>query len=115
MPKQIPTVFNNRSNYDYHYIIKQLANRFQGFDNFKTFNLLIKRKYWKIHNLFSPVERVVMRIDRNGEEVAITISYKQQLIDRAVFMASPLSNLADNLAKWIHQIKCKNCNTCCID
>ena len=40
-----------------------------------------------------------MRIERNGEEVAITISYKQQLMDRAVFMASSLSNLADNLAK----------------
>ena len=76
---------------------------------------MFKRKYWEIHNLFSPVEKVVMRTDRNGEEVAKTISYRQQFIDSAVFMASSLSNLVDNTAKGIHKIKRKNCNTSCID
>ena len=35
------------------------------------------------------------------------MSYMLQFIDRARFMASSLSNLANNLAKGIHKIKCK--------
>ena len=30
VPNQIPVVFHNRSNYDYHFIIKELANKFEG-------------------------------------------------------------------------------------
>ena len=30
MPNEFPVVFNNRSNYDYHFIIKELANEFEG-------------------------------------------------------------------------------------
>ena len=30
MPNEIPVVFHNSSNYDYHFIIKQLANNFEG-------------------------------------------------------------------------------------
>ena len=75
---------------------------------------MFKRKYWKIHNLFSPVGKVVM-ISRNGKNVAEPISYRQQFVNSAVFMASSLSNLVDNLAKGIHKIKCRNCDTCCID
>ena len=29
VPKKIPTVFHNGSNYDYHFIIKQLAEEFK--------------------------------------------------------------------------------------
>ena len=36
------------------------------------------------------------------------ISYKIKLIDNVRFMASPLSNLIDNLAEGIHKIKCKD-------
>ena len=49
------------------------------------------------------------------KKVAETISYRQQFINRAVFMASSLPNLVDDLAKGIHEIKCRNCDTCCID
>ena len=28
--KEIPSVFHNGSNYDYHFIIKELANEFEG-------------------------------------------------------------------------------------
>ena len=29
MPSEIPVVFHNGSNYDYHFIIKELANEFE--------------------------------------------------------------------------------------
>ena len=30
MPNEIPVVFHNGSNYDYHFIIQELANEFEG-------------------------------------------------------------------------------------
>ena len=30
VPNEIPVVFHNVSNYDYHFIIKELANDFEG-------------------------------------------------------------------------------------
>ena len=40
----------------------------------------------------------------------MVISYKIKFIDSARFMASSLSNLVGNLAKVIHNIKCKDCD-----
>ena len=50
------------------------------------------------------------KIDKDGNESVITISYKIKFIDSARFMASSLPNLVDNLAEGIHKIKCKDCN-----
>ena len=44
-----------------------------------------------------PVEKEVTRIDKNGEEITINISYMLQIIDSPRFMASLLSNLVNNL------------------
>ena len=30
IPKEIPVIFHNGSTYDYHFIIKQLARKFEG-------------------------------------------------------------------------------------
>ena len=30
MPNEIPAAFHNGSNYDYHFIIKELAKEFEG-------------------------------------------------------------------------------------
>ena len=97
-------VLHNGSNYDYHFIIKGLAKEFQG-----EFNCLGEstEKYKK-----------VKRIDKNGEEITKTISYKLLFIDNARFMASSLSDLVDNRAEGIHKVKCKHghdnktCETC---
>ena len=35
VPNEIPVVFHNGSNYDYHFIVKKLANEFDG--QFKCF------------------------------------------------------------------------------
>ena len=63
-----------------------------------------------------PIENEVTRTDKNGEE--ITKYYTLQFSDGATFMASSLSNLANNLREGIHKIKCKDvdddkkCKTC---
>ena len=52
MPEQIPTIFQNGSNYDYHFIIKELAEEFKKLftclgENTKkyiTFTIPIKKK-----------------------------------------------------------------------
>ena len=50
------------------------------------------------------------KIDKDGNESILTISYKIKFIDNARFMAISLSNLVDNLSEEIHKIKCKDCN-----
>ena len=55
MPNEFPVVFHNGSNYDYHFIIKELANEFEGQyeclgenkEKYKTFSVPIKKKLQK--------------------------------------------------------------------
>ena len=112
MPKKNPIVFHNGSNYDYHFIIKELAQEFQ-----KQFTCLGENT--EKHITFTvPIEKEVTRIDKNGEEIAKNISYILHFIDRARFMASSLSNLDNNLSEGLHRVKCKfehddeKCETC---
>ena len=66
MPKKIPVVFHNGSNYDYHFIIKELAEEFtkqctclgESTDKYITFTV--------------PIEKEITRIDKNGEEIMKT-------------------------------------------
>ena len=52
VPNEIPVVFHNGLNYDYHFIIKKLVNEFEGqFDcleenteEYKTFSITTKKK-----------------------------------------------------------------------
>ena len=60
MSKNIHVVFHNRSNYDYHFIIKELGKEFEEFhclventDKFKTFSV--------------PITKEIKRIDKSGE------------------------------------------------
>ena len=59
---------------------------------------LLRKKYCKIHNLYSPVEEQVWRTNKNGEGIAKNISYILQFIDSIRFMASSLSNIVNNLS-----------------
>ena len=112
MPKKNPIVFHNGSNYDYHFIIKELAQEFQ-----KQFTCLGENTEKYITFTVS-IEKEVTRIDKNGEEIAKNISYILHFIDRARFMASSLSNLDNNLSEGLHRVKCKfehddeKCETC---
>ena len=104
MPNETPVVFHNGSSYDYHFIIKELANEFEGqfeclgenTEKYKTFSI--------------PIENEVTKIDKDGNESVVTISYKIKFIGTAIFMATSLSNLVDNLTEGIHKIKCKDCD-----
>ena len=110
--KKIPIVFHNGSNYDYHFIIKVLAEEFK-----KQFTCLGKNTQ-KYITFTVPIEKEATRIDKNGEENTKNICYILQFIDSARLMASSLSNLVNNLSEGIHIIKCKfgrndkKCETC---
>ena len=54
-----------------------------------------------------PIEKQVIRINKNGEETVKNISYILQFIYSGRFMASLLSNLVNNLSEGVHRIKCK--------
>ena len=101
---EIPVRFHNGSNYDYHFIIKELANEFKG--QFECHG----ENTEKYITFFAPIEKEATKIDKDGSESVVTIPYKIKFIDSAMFMASSLSNLFDNLAEGIHKIKHKCCD-----
>ena len=101
---KIPVVFHDGSIYDYHFIIKKLAKKFEekfgclgeNTEKYKTFSIL--------------VEKEVMEIDRDDNESVVTISHKIKFINSARFIATLLSSLIDNLTEAIHKIKFKDCD-----
>ena len=99
MPDEIPVVFHNGSKGDYNFIVKELANEFEEIfecrgEKYKSFSI--------------PIEIEVTKINKDGNDSAVTISYKREFIDSARFIATSLSNLVDNLTEGIHKIKCKD-------
>ena len=79
-PKEIPVVFHNGSIYDYHFIIKELAQEFKGqfecfwenTEKYITFSIPIKKQITKIYK------------DENNK--IVNISYKIKFIDSFRFM-----------------------------
>ena len=98
IPKNIPVIFHNGSTYDYHFIIKELANEFEG--NFECLGENTK-KY-----ITFPVP-----IKKRIENKDIEINYKITFIDSFRFMATSLSKLVDNLTEGIHNDKCIKCKS----
>ena len=104
MPNKIPVVFHNGLKCNYHFIIKELANEFEGQfecidknnENYRTFSV--------------PVKKEITKIDQEVNETVVNISYKIEFIDSMRFMARSSSNLVDNLAERIHKIKCEDCD-----
>ena len=77
--------------------LRKILNVFEKNEGkYKTFSVLIKEE--------------LMKIDKDGNGNLVTISYKIIFIDSARFMATSLSNLADNLTERIRKIKCKDCD-----
>ena len=81
VPYEIPLVFHNGSNYDYHFIIKELANEFEG-----KFECLGKNTE-KYKTFSVPIEIQVTEIDKDGNEIAATLSYKITFINSERFLA----------------------------
>ena len=83
---EIPVIIHNSSKYDYHFIIKELAEEFKGqfeclgenTEKYITFSVPIKK-------------------ENNDDNKVIT--YKIKFIDSCRFMQSTLSDLIDNLSE----------------
>ena len=70
VPRNIPIAFHNGSNYNYLSIIKKLAEEFE-----KQFTCLGENTE-KYITFTVPREQEVPRINKNGEEITKTISYR---------------------------------------
>ena len=90
-------MFHNGPIYDYHFIVKELADEFEGQFTYLGGNT---KKYI---NFSVPIEKEV----KNREEITKTISFKLTFIKSAIFMASLLLNLVKNLTGGFHKIKYK--------
>ena len=115
LPKKISKVFHNGSNYDYHFIIKELAEEFkkqftclgENIEKYITFTVLIQNKLQELRKMEKKLQKY--------------ISYILQFSDSARFTAISLLNLFNNLSEGVHIINykfrydVKNCETFGID
>ena len=99
IPKEIPVVFHNRSTYDYHFIIKQLAREF------KYYLECLGENTEKYITFSVPIKKVLDNDNDNDNDKkngkgkkAKTITYRLRFIDSCRFMQDSLSNLVDNLS-----------------
>ena len=106
IPKEIPVVFHNGSTYNYHFIIKELAEEFEGefeclgenTEKYVTFSVSIKKE--------------IIKKDKYGNDKATKISYKIKFIDSCSFMSTSLSNIVSNLSEGLHNDRCICCKSC---
>ena len=91
-------IFHNGSTYDYHFIIKELACKFEG--NFEC----LGENTEKYITFSVPIKKKI-------ENKNIDITYKIKFIDSFRFMATSLSKLVDNLTDNIHNDKCIKCKS----
>ena len=101
IPKEIVVVFHNGSAYDYHFIIKELAEEFEG-----EFECLGENTE-KYITFSIPIKKEITNIDK-----IMKISYKIKFNDGFRFISSSLSNLSDNLSEGLHGDKCTDCKSC---
>ena len=91
IPKEIKALFHNGSTYDYHFIINELAKKFEGqfeclgenSEKYITFSVPIQKEF------------------ANGK----TVPYKLRFIDGFRFISSSLSSHVDNLSEGLHNKK----------
>ena len=93
VPRKCPVVVHNGSNYDYHFIIKELVKEFEGEFNCPGENTK------KCKTFSVPITKEVKSIDKNGKEITKAIPYRLQFNNTARFIAIQSSNLVDNLAE----------------
>ena len=106
IPKEIPLVFHNGSTYDYHFIIKELAEEFEG-----EFECLGENTE-KYITFSVPIKKETTKKDKNGNDKITKISYKIKCIDSCRFMSTSLSNLVSNLYEELHNDRCIDCKSC---
>ena len=94
LPKEVPLVFHNGSTYDYHFIIKNLPEEFEG------------ESEWLGENTEKYITFSVPFKKENDNDKKI--KYKLKFIDSYRFMSTSLSNLVDNLS-GVYDKECKKC------
>ena len=92
--KEISIVFHNGSTYDYHFIIKEIAEEFEG--EFKCLGENTEK-----YITFS----VSIKNDNNK-------NCKLKFIDSFRFTSNSLSSLANDLSDGLYNNKCKDCKSC---
>ena len=92
IPNQIPLVYHNRSTYDYYFIIKELAEEFDG----------------QFECLGENTEKYITFSVPNKKELdnGKSVTNKIKFIDRFRFMSCSLSTLVNNLS----DINCEKCS-----
>ena len=65
----------------------------------------MKKNKEKYKNFSVSIEKKIRKVENDGNESAVTISYKTKFIDSARFMTSSSSKLVDDLPEGIHKIK----------
>ena len=91
-------MFHNGSTYDYHFIIKNLAEEFEG--EFECLGVHTEKYF-----TFSvPINKEITKKDN-----IIKITYKIRFIDSYRFMSTSLSKLVNNLSEGPHE--CKDCES----
>ena len=103
--KEIPLVFPNGSTFDYHFIIKEVAEEFEG-----EFECLgeIHKKYITS----APIKKKTTKKGKDVNDKIKNILYKIKFIDSYRFMPNSLSNLVNNLSEGFHNDNCTNCKSC---
>ena len=94
MQREIPVVLHNVSNYDYHLIIKELAEKFKG-------NIDCLGENTEKYITFS----VPLKKEIKDKKL---VTYKLRFIDSSRFMSTLLASLVDNLSK-VGNTNCKKC------
>ena len=97
IPKEVPVVLHNGSTYDYHFMIKKIAEEFErksgclveNTEKYITFSVSIKKEL------------------ASGK----TITYKITFIDSFRFMSIKLSNLINKLSEGLYKYKCHDCDS----
>ena len=104
--KNIPVVFHNGSKYDYHFIIKEIAKKFEG--QFECLGENTENILLFLYQLIKKCKKIL----KDGCDKIVNISYKLKFIDSFRFMSNSLSSLVDNLSYGLHSNKCTDCKSC---
>ena len=104
IPKEIPVVFHNGSTYDYHFVIKELAEEFEG-----EFECLGENTE-KYITFSVPIKKEIIKKDTYCNDTKI--SYKIKFIDSCRFMSTSLSNLVSDLSEELQSDECTDCKYC---
>ena len=59
-----------------------------------------------------PIKKKITKIDKDGNDKIVNISYKIKFIDSFKFMSSSLSSLVSNNSDGLHSDKCTDCKFC---